>query len=130
MVFHLRRLSRAYLFVRTYVPHNAVVPYRRVVKGDFMILVTGASGNAGGAVVNELLKSATPFRGMYRSQQDAAKAPPGVATVVADFSSMESMNRALTGIESVYLVCSPIPELVELESRVIDACQGSGVKHL
>lgn len=95
-----------------------------------MILVTGASGNAGGAVVNELLKTATPFRGMFRSQQDAAKALPGVATVIADFSSMESMNRALTGIESVYLVCSPTPELVELESRVIDACQGSGVKHL
>jgi uncharacterized protein YbjT (DUF2867 family) len=95
-----------------------------------MILVTGASGNAGGAVINELLKTATPFRGMYRSQQDAAKAPPGVATVVADFSSMESMNRALTGIESVYLVCSPIPALVELESSVIDACRGSGVKHL
>ena len=29
-----------------------------------MILVTGASGNAGGAVVNELLKTGMPFRGM------------------------------------------------------------------
>jgi uncharacterized protein YbjT (DUF2867 family) len=95
-----------------------------------MILVTGASGNAGGAVVNELLKTAAPFRAMYRSQQDAAKAPPGVATVIADFSSLESLQHALTGIESVYLVCSPTPTLVELESSMIDACRGSGVKHL
>jgi uncharacterized protein YbjT (DUF2867 family) len=95
-----------------------------------MILVTGASGNAGGAVVNELLKTAAPFRAMYRSQQDAAKAPPGVATAIADFSSLESLQHALTGIESVYLVCSPTPTLVELESSMIDACRGSGVKHL
>ncbi len=95
-----------------------------------MILVTGASGNAGGAVVNELLKTGMPFRGMYRSQEDARKAPPGVATVIADFSSRESMKSALAGIDSVYLVCSPIPELVELESNVIEACRQSGVKHL
>jgi uncharacterized protein YbjT (DUF2867 family) len=95
-----------------------------------MILVTGASGNAGGAVVNELLKTAAPFRAMYRNQQDAAKAPPGVATVIADFSSTESLQQVLTGIESVYLVCSPTPTLVELESSMIDACRGSGVKHL
>lgn len=95
-----------------------------------MILVTGASGNAGGAVVNELLKSGAPFRGMYRSPEDAAKAPAGVATVIADFSSSESMKNALAGIDSVYLVCSPIPALVDLESNVIDACRQSGVKHV
>src|SRR5271165_999814 len=95
-----------------------------------MILVTGASGNAGGAVVNELLKSGAPFRGMYRSPEDAAKAPAGVATVIADFSSSESMKNALAGIDSVYLVCSAVPALVDLESNVIDACRQSGVKHV
>jgi hypothetical protein len=95
-----------------------------------MILVTGASGNAGGAVMNELRKSGAPFRGMYRSHEDAAKAPAGVATVIADFSSAESMKNALIGIDSVYLVCSPIPELVDLESNAIDACRQSGVKHV
>jgi uncharacterized protein YbjT (DUF2867 family) len=95
-----------------------------------MILVTGASGNAGGAVVNELRKSGAPFRGMYRSQEDAAKAPAGVATVIADFSLCESIKNALIGIDSVYLVCSPIPALVDLESNVIDACRESGVKHV
>src|SRR5580693_1043698 len=108
MVFHSLRLSSGLLICAYLRNPQRRCTIRREVRGDTMILVTGASGNAGGAVVNELLKTATPFRGMFRSQQDAAKAPPGVATVVADFSSMESMNRALTGIESVYLVCSPI----------------------
>jgi uncharacterized protein YbjT (DUF2867 family) len=30
----------------------------------------------------------------------------------------------------VYLVCSPLPELVQLESNVIDACIAAGVKHV
>jgi uncharacterized protein YbjT (DUF2867 family) len=101
-----------------------------IAKEETMILVTGASGNAGGAVVDELRKADAPFRAMYRSQEDAAKAPQGVASVIGDFSSIESMKRALTGMDSVYLVCSPIPELVDLESNVIDACQQSGIKHV
>jgi uncharacterized protein YbjT (DUF2867 family) len=95
-----------------------------------MILVTGASGNAGRAVVNELLTSGAPFRGMYRNQEDARKAPAGVSTVIADFSSKESMKEALIGVDAVYLVCSPIPALVELESNVIDACRQSSVGQL
>ena len=95
-----------------------------------MILVTGASGNAGGAVVNALLTSGTPFRGMYRGQEDAAKAPAGVAAVIADFASREDMKNALAGVDLLYLVCSPIPSLVELESNVIEACQQSGVTHV
>ena len=67
---------------------------------------------------------------MYRNQEDSRKAPTGVSTVIADFSSKESMKDALVGVDAVYLVCSPIPALVELESNVIDACRQSGVQHL
>jgi uncharacterized protein YbjT (DUF2867 family) len=98
-----------------------------------MILVTGASGNAGGAVVNELLKNSIPgmpFRAMFRSDSDAAKAPAGAAPVIADFSSKQSLKGALAGVDLVYLVCSPVPELVDLESNMIEACQGSSVRHL
>jgi uncharacterized protein YbjT (DUF2867 family) len=95
-----------------------------------MILVTGASGNAGGAVLSDLRSKGIPFRGMYRSHEDAGKAPPGVDTVIADFASPESLKRALTGIDMVYLVCAPIPGLVELESNMIDACRQCDVKHL
>ncbi len=95
-----------------------------------MILITGASGTVGRAVLDEVLRTGQPFRAMYRSEADAGKAPPGVATVIADFSSNDSLHRALGGVDTVYLVCSPIPALVELESNVIDACQANGVKHI
>ena len=95
-----------------------------------MILITGVTGTVGRAVLEEVRKSGKPFKVMYRSPDEAAKAGAGVATVVGDFADKESLRRALTGVEAVFLVCSPIPQLVELESNVIDACVASGVKHV
>jgi len=95
-----------------------------------MILITGASGTVGGAVSEEVRKADKAFRAMYRSEEDARNAPAGVSTVIADFSSKESIKTVLADVDTVFLVCSPIPALVELESNVIDACRESGVKHL
>jgi len=95
-----------------------------------MILITGASGNAGGAVLREVLKSGHGARAMYRSKEEAAKVPQGAAAVVADFADKSSLRRALEGVDTVYLVCSPVRELVELESNMIDACREAGVKHV
>ena len=51
-----------------------------------MILVTGASGTAGKAVLKEVARSGEKHRAMYRSKVEAAKAPAGTETVVADFA--------------------------------------------
>jgi uncharacterized protein YbjT (DUF2867 family) len=95
-----------------------------------MILITGASGNAGGAVLREVLKSGSGVRAMVRSTEDAAKAPQGAIAAIADFADKQSLRRALEGVDTVYLVCSPVRELVELESNMIDACREAGVKHV
>jgi uncharacterized protein YbjT (DUF2867 family) len=94
-----------------------------------MILITGASGNAGGAVLHEVLKAGSGVRAMVRSQQDSAKLPQGAA-VIADFADKASLGRATQGVDTVYLVCSPVRELVELESNMVDACREAGVKHI
>jgi uncharacterized protein YbjT (DUF2867 family) len=95
-----------------------------------VILISGASGNAGGAVLHAAVAASLTVRAMYRDRLDAAKAPRGVAAVVADFGDRESLVAALNGIELVYLVCGPIPQLVELESNMIDACRAAGVRHV
>ena len=97
-----------------------------------MILVTGASGNVGKMVLQEVAKSGAKHRAMYRSADEAAKARSGTETVIADFAKPETLKAALRGVDSVcvYLVCSPIPELVQLESNMIDACVAGGVKHV
>jgi uncharacterized protein YbjT (DUF2867 family) len=95
-----------------------------------MILITGASGNAGRAVLDEVRKSGATNRAMYRSEDDAKKAPAGTQVVIADFADKASLRKALDGVDTIYLVCSPIPQLVELESNAIDASRDAGVKHL
>jgi len=95
-----------------------------------MILVTGASGTVGKEVLKQVANSGAAHRAMYRSNSEAAKAPAGVETVIADFARKESLAPALRGVESVFLVCSPIPDLVQLEGSVIDECAAAGVRHI
>jgi uncharacterized protein YbjT (DUF2867 family) len=95
-----------------------------------MILIAGASGNVGKTVLQEVAKSGAKQRAMYRSAAEAAKAPAGTETAIADFAKPETLGAALKNVDSVYLVCSPIPELVQLESNMIDACVAAGVQHV
>jgi uncharacterized protein YbjT (DUF2867 family) len=93
-----------------------------------MILISGASGNAGGAVLHAAMDAGLPVRAMYRNQKDAAASPAGVTAIIADFGDRDSLGRALADVETVYLVCGPVPQLVELESAMISACQAAGVR--
>ncbi|MCU1240193.1 MAG: hypothetical protein JWO71_919 [Candidatus Acidoferrum typicum] len=95
-----------------------------------MILVTGASGTVGKAVLNEVARSGAKHKAMYRSADEAVKAPTGTQTVITDFAKKETLAATLRDVDSVYLVCSPIPDLVQLESNMIEACLAAGVKHI
>ncbi|HWZ97702.1 MAG TPA: SDR family oxidoreductase [Candidatus Dormibacteraeota bacterium] len=95
-----------------------------------MILITGASGSVGREVVREMMKTGGEFCAMFRSKEEAAKAPQGVKTVIADFADAGSLQRALEGVESVFLVCSPVQQLVELEGNMIEECKKAGVKKI
>lgn len=95
-----------------------------------MYLITGASGTVGKAVLKEVAKSGAKHRAMYRSAAEASKAPTGTSTVIADFAKKDTLAPALRDVTSVYLVCSPIPDLVALESNMIEACVAAGVKHI
>jgi len=95
-----------------------------------MILITGASGSVGKVVLQEAIRKESRVRAMYRSKEEAAKAPSGCEAVLADYSDKQSLRNALEGVTSVFVVCSPIPQLVELESNMVEACKESGVKHV
>jgi uncharacterized protein YbjT (DUF2867 family) len=95
-----------------------------------MILITGASGSVGGAVLKRVVESGAIVSGMYLSEADTRGVPPKVRTVIADFADKNSLRRAFMSVESLFLVCSPIPKLAELESNAIEVAGESGVKHL
>ena len=72
-----------------------------------MILVTGASGNVGKAVLQEVAKSGAKHRAMYRSAAEATKAPPGTETVIADFAKKDTLAKLA------------VPEMPGLIARLI-----------
>lgn len=65
------------------------------------ILVTGATGNVGGAVVAQLHAAGVPVRALVRGEADF---PEGVQAVRGDLGDPASLDAALEGIDSVFLV--------------------------
>ncbi|GAD86713.1 NAD-dependent epimerase/dehydratase family protein [Nocardia asteroides NBRC 15531] len=62
------------------------------------VLVTGASGFVGGAVVRALAGAGTTVRAMVR---DPATAPAGVEVAVAELGDTAALARAVTGVRAV-----------------------------
>lgn len=97
-----------------------------------MILVTGATGTVGGAVVKELERlGAKDVRVLVRDPQRAeAVAPKGFEIVVGDLSKPETLGAALEGVERVFLLAPPAPGLAKLETDFIEAAKRAGVRHV
>ena len=95
-----------------------------------MILITGASGNVGGAVLKRVLDPERPVSAMYRSDADARNVPRNAQAVLADFADKDSLRRAFENVDFLFLVCSPIPQLVEFEGNAIEIAREQGVKHV
>jgi uncharacterized protein YbjT (DUF2867 family) len=66
------------------------------------ILVTGATGNVGGRVVSQLLDAGAAVRALVRDPD--ASLPAGAEGVEGDLSKPETLEAALEGVDSVFLV--------------------------
>ncbi len=67
------------------------------------VLVTGATGRVGRLVVDELLRAGVPVRALTRRPELAAL-PAGVEVVAGDLTVPASLDAALHGVESAFLV--------------------------
>lgn len=68
-----------------------------------MILVTGATGNVGGALAALLTESGLPFRALTRNVNNPA-IPSGMPVVAGDLTAPETLPAAFAGVESLFLV--------------------------
>jgi uncharacterized protein YbjT (DUF2867 family) len=95
------------------------------------ILVSGATGNIGGEVIRHLLEQKAAIRALVRDRQKASKlAEQGVELAQGDFTQPDSLDAAMQGIDTAFLVMPNDPHQVQLESNFIDAAQRAGVAHL
>src|SRR5438046_1343992 len=91
-----------------------------------MILVTGATGTVGGAVVRQLAAAGHPVRALVR-QPGAGRLPDGVEVAYGDLSRPETLAAALSGVERMYLLAPLAPDLPRWEAGAIDAAGAAGV---
>jgi uncharacterized protein YbjT (DUF2867 family) len=75
------------------------------------ILVTGATGRLGRAVVAQLIDRGVPVRALTR-RPDAAALPAAVDIVAGDLTVPESLDAALEGVGAVFLVWTAPPSTV------------------
>jgi len=69
-----------------------------------MILVTGATGNAGGDVACMLISAGQEVRGLIRRADQQATLPEGVEGVIGDLNQPETLSAALAGVRGVFLL--------------------------
>jgi uncharacterized protein YbjT (DUF2867 family) len=106
---------------------------------DQPILVTGATGQQGGATARRLLAEGWPVRALVRnpaSHAATALATAGAELVVGDMDDRASLDRAARGVHGVFSVQPAFlaPDFAEHELRrgrnVADAARAAHVRHL
>ena len=82
-----------------------------------MILVTGATGNTGGAVLRALLEDGEEVRALVRTE--TAALPDEAQRAVGDLNEPESVDPALAGVDGVFLLSGyrDMPGLLERMRR-------------
>lgn len=98
-----------------------------------MILITGASGNLGKVVLENLLKqvSADGISVLVRNPVKAASLEKkGIKAQIGDYSNKASVVKALQGAEKLLLISSSGADALQEHKNVIDAAVESGVSHI
>ncbi|NUR95131.1 MAG: NAD(P)H-binding protein [Kribbellaceae bacterium] len=84
-----------------------------------MILVTGATGTIGSELVRQLVARGIPVRGMTRRPHDSF--------VQADFADLDSLRKAIDGVDTVFLLTAPGPWVPAHDQALVETAVDGGV---
>jgi NAD(P)H dehydrogenase (quinone) len=99
-----------------------------------MILVNGATGQLGGAVIRQLLQR-MPANQVIAFVRDETKAAPlldqGVTLRIGTYDDIDSVDSAMQGVETVLLIAGTDEESrVRQHQNVVDAAKKAGVQRV
>jgi uncharacterized protein YbjT (DUF2867 family) len=96
-----------------------------------MILVTGAGGNVGRSLLDELAAAGVPVRAAYRSTEKAAQArASGADAATLDYARPETLPPALDGVDAVFLLSAGVQGQITGETNVVRAAKAAGVRRI
>ena len=95
-----------------------------------MILLTGAAGKTGKAIVNNLGQHGVKVRSLVRSAKQAEEIKNlGSADVfIGDLRDSDSLASALTGVSKIYFICPNMtPDELEIGKNLVNLARKAGV---
>jgi uncharacterized protein YbjT (DUF2867 family) len=93
------------------------------------VLVTGATGNVGTAVVKNLHKRGVSVRALAR-KPESATVPSGVEVVAGDLTDPESIRAAVKGVDKLVLLNAVVADELTQALITYGIAKRSGVKHI
>jgi NAD(P)H dehydrogenase (quinone) len=97
-----------------------------------MILITGAAGKTGKAVLRVLADKGQPVKALvFHSQQIQEVVGLGAKNVlVGDMRDMDVLKNAIQGVNSVYHICPNVhPDEITIGQKIIQVAAAAGVTH-
>ena len=97
-----------------------------------MILVTGATGQHGNALLRLLSARGISARALVRNpaKAEAIAALPHVEIAHGDMARPDTLATALLGVDRAILISSATPDMLDVQTNFIAAAHGAGVKHV
>ena len=97
-----------------------------------MILVTGATGLNGSALLQRLSARGLRARALVRTPAKAERLSSlaNVEIVEGDMARPETLAEALRGVDRAMLISSSDPAMLDVQSNFIEAARKAGVKHV
>lgn len=98
-----------------------------------MILITGATGHLGSAIIDNLLRT-VPANQIVALVRNEAKASTleekGVTLRIGHYDDATSIQEAVKGVDSVLLISGVDANRLQQHKTIIDAARQAGVKHI
>ena len=93
------------------------------------ILVTGATGDTGGATIDALLKMGQRVRAYVRTDDERAAGlrQRGVEIAVGDLTNIDDLRAAMEGIRAAYFLYPIVPGIIQAAAYFAQAAKEAGV---
>jgi len=96
-----------------------------------MIVVTGASGTVGSALLKQMRVAGEKVRAVVRSAEKGKAAESlGANVAVADVQDRAAFGAALEGADALFLNTASLPGFVDVQKAAIDTARAAGVSRI
>jgi uncharacterized protein YbjT (DUF2867 family) len=93
------------------------------------ILITGASGNIGRQVVQQLVERGAAVRALVRDPSKASF-PAGVEVVQGDLLDVQALRRALAGVSTLFLLNGVVPDEFTQALVTLNLAREAGIERV